>query len=853
MLGALAFHRRGIALSRALVTLGLSVTLMSRSGGAAVMSSKVTQNGNSLEGLKYQDFLQMINWWDNDSSTCMDNTPIKPSLPTNNNSTKAWKFRVEAKTLPGEVVCVTGSSNELGQWSNDHALILTHEGENVWSNSANISSDLDVRYRYFVCIPLEKEFDGQQKLVVRRWETGMNPRIIAAQAPSNMNCEDGCDKEVFGQYNNSTSVEKGWLTSETAVQIKLVNNPIKLWKTKLRNHKISIKVTAMSLSRVTGESDLSSIDDGFSLETTELMNNFTSWPLTEISVMNENEREFRTQNQFGLDFYADDRGSDPSSGSSTDPPSHLGFSHILPAVLTRGTGSFIVPITNTQQRRPIGELSGEYLVVTPLSYRSDMKITFSSQWRHNWQGLLYLNMSCFYISLVLYVISGEYLVVTPLSYRSDMKITFSSQWRDNWQGLDVGHRGAGVSFGCADVRENTIASLRSAGQAGADLVEFDVQLSKDLVPVIYHDFYVALSTQRKLTTNSSEGKLVTSGTAVNGGEGKLATDSSEGKLATSGTVNGEKSATSGTVNGEKSATSGTVNGEKSATSGTLVNGGEGKLATQVNGSDGKIATAGGSSEKMATADSCGDVTTLNDVIKVPVKELTFDEMQMLTLYHVKEGQAKLKRRFSRDSEAEHQAFPTLRQVLEVIDPSVGFNIEIKWTMQVSDGTYELDHPIEINTYVDTILDVVLRCAGPRNIVFSCFHPDIVTMLRLKQNRYPVIFLTQGVTAKWPQYRDPRCHNVTMGTHHAVSASLLGLSVHTEDLLRDDRQVKYIKDSGLVVWCWGAEANDVANVRRLKQLGVQAVINDKVVQHSAKNESVFLIEAREAAKLLTRLK
>jgi hypothetical protein len=40
----------------------------------------------------------------------------------------------------------------------------------------------------------------------------------------------------------------------------------------------------MSLSRVTGESDLSSIDDGFSLETTELMNNFTSWPLTEISV-----------------------------------------------------------------------------------------------------------------------------------------------------------------------------------------------------------------------------------------------------------------------------------------------------------------------------------------------------------------------------------------------------------------------------------------------------------------------------------------------------------------------------------------------------------------------------------------
>jgi len=29
------------------------------------------------------------------------------------------------------------------------------------------------------------------------------------------------------------------------------------------------------------------------------------------------------------------------------------------------------------------------------------------------------------------------------------------------------------------------------------MVEFDVQLSKDLIPVIYHDFYVSISMKRK--------------------------------------------------------------------------------------------------------------------------------------------------------------------------------------------------------------------------------------------------------------------------------------------------------------------------------------------------------------------
>lgn len=47
------------------------------------------------------------------------------------------------------------------------------------------------------------------------------------------------------------------------------------------------------------------------------------------------------------------------------------------------------------------------------------------------------------------------------------------------------------------VRENTLASFKGAFQLGFDFVEFDVQLSKDKVAVVYHDFQVAITLKRR--------------------------------------------------------------------------------------------------------------------------------------------------------------------------------------------------------------------------------------------------------------------------------------------------------------------------------------------------------------------
>lgn len=58
----------------------------------------------------------------------------------------------------------------------------------------------------------------------------------------------------------------------------------------------------------------------------------------------------------------------------------------------------------------------------------------------------------------------------------------------------IGHRGLGKNTtkrGSLQLGENTLESFVQASNLGASYVEFDVQITKDHVPVIYHDFLVA--------------------------------------------------------------------------------------------------------------------------------------------------------------------------------------------------------------------------------------------------------------------------------------------------------------------------------------------------------------------------
>ena len=60
--------------------------------------------------------------------------------------------------------------------------------------------------------------------------------------------------------------------------------------------------------------------------------------------------------------------------------------------------------------------------------------------------------------------------------------------RQNWPAI-VAHRGASATH-----PENTLGSFLAAADAGADMVELDVRLTADRVPVVLHDLDVSRTT-----------------------------------------------------------------------------------------------------------------------------------------------------------------------------------------------------------------------------------------------------------------------------------------------------------------------------------------------------------------------
>ena len=91
-------------------------------------------------------------------------------------------------------------------------------------------------------------------------------------------------------------------------------------------------------------------------------------------------------------------------------------------------------------------------------------------------------------------VNFNFLVITPFSH-SNLSLTKDQMyWKKMASTMLIGHRGLGKNVAgrsSLQLGENTIQSFIAAANLGASYVEFDVQLTKDLVPVIYHDFLVS--------------------------------------------------------------------------------------------------------------------------------------------------------------------------------------------------------------------------------------------------------------------------------------------------------------------------------------------------------------------------
>lgn len=91
-------------------------------------------------------------------------------------------------------------------------------------------------------------------------------------------------------------------------------------------------------------------------------------------------------------------------------------------------------------------------------------------------------------------VNFNFLIITPFSH-PNMEVTAKrTYWKEMSSTMVIGHRGLGKNVSTnrsLQLGENTIQSFIAAANLGANYVEFDVQLTKDLVPVIYHDFLVS--------------------------------------------------------------------------------------------------------------------------------------------------------------------------------------------------------------------------------------------------------------------------------------------------------------------------------------------------------------------------
>ena len=91
-------------------------------------------------------------------------------------------------------------------------------------------------------------------------------------------------------------------------------------------------------------------------------------------------------------------------------------------------------------------------------------------------------------------VNFNFLVITPFDHPSMEVSEHQTYWKSLTGPMVIGHRGMGKNMAARkslQLGENTIQSFIAAANLGASYVEFDVQLTKDHVPVIYHDFLVS--------------------------------------------------------------------------------------------------------------------------------------------------------------------------------------------------------------------------------------------------------------------------------------------------------------------------------------------------------------------------
>ncbi|XP_024390337.1 glycerophosphodiester phosphodiesterase GDPD1, chloroplastic [Physcomitrium patens] len=163
---------------------------------------------------------------------------------------------------------------------------------------------------------------------------------------------------------------------------------------------------------------------------------------------------------------------------------------------------------------------------------------------------------------------------------------------------------------------------------------------------------------------------------------------------------------------------------------------------------------------------------------------------------------------------------TLEDAFAQVNPTVGFNIEMKF------DDSGLTSEAELLRVIDAVLADVRQHANGRMIYFSTFHPDAAQMIRKKMPLYPVFFLTDGGSHV---YNDPRRNSIQAAIEVCREGNLQGIVSEVKAVLHQPALVALVKASGLFFFTYG-ELNNVGEaVIKQREWGIDGVIVDHVLE------------------------
>ncbi|KAI8837987.1 Glycerophosphodiester phosphodiesterase domain-containing protein [Chytriomyces cf. hyalinus JEL632] len=175
-----------------------------------------------------------------------------------------------------------------------------------------------------------------------------------------------------------------------------------------------------------------------------------------------------------------------------------------------------------------------------------------------------------------------------------------------------------------------------------------------------------------------------------------------------------------------------------------------------------------------------------------------------------------------------EPFTTLKIALETLPMNLGFNVEIKYPLP-DEVEMESLKTIECNKFVDAIIETVLQYGKDRHIIFSSFNAEAARMTKLKQSRYPVLFLTMGGKH---ETMDPRLNSVLAAARFAKFNNLDGIVSDATSILQDlslIEQAKEIMGPGKLVVTYGGLNCVPGNAKKLERAGLNGIIVDAVRQ------------------------